>query len=137
MAIFSFFFFKLNLIISKYYGNWSVNESFRICQHRWNETLGLSIVLSIDDVLPLYGCFSSLTQVVSLAFKLVWWYRHDLKQHKISRFSSVSIGAIFIWKLSFTGIGIECLGYISKNGKKIINYIADRLSLLRNESKSI
>ena len=35
------------------------------------------------------------------------------------------------------GIGIECLGYISKNGKKIINYVADRLSLLRNESKSI
>ena len=34
-------------------------------------------------------------------------------------------------------ISIECLGYISKNGKKIINYVADRLSLLRNESKSI
>ena len=35
------------------------------------------------------------------------------------------------------GIGIECLGHISNNGKKIINYVADRLSLLRNESKSI
>ena len=35
------------------------------------------------------------------------------------------------------GIGIECTGFMSKNGKKIINYVADRLSLLRNEPKSI
>ena len=35
------------------------------------------------------------------------------------------------------GIGMECMGTISKNGKKIINYVADRLSLLKNEPKSI
>ena len=35
------------------------------------------------------------------------------------------------------GVGIECLGFMSKNGKKIINYVADRLSILRNEPKSI
>ena len=35
------------------------------------------------------------------------------------------------------GVGMECLGFMSKNGKKIINYVADRLALLRNEPKSI
>ena len=34
-------------------------------------------------------------------------------------------------------MGIDCLGFMSKNGKKIINYVADRLALLRNESKAI
>ena len=32
---------------------------------------------------------------------------------------------------------MECMGTISKNGKKIIHYVADRLSLLKNETKSI
>ena len=35
------------------------------------------------------------------------------------------------------GVGIECLGFMSKIGKKIINYVADRLALLKNEPKSI
>ena len=35
------------------------------------------------------------------------------------------------------GVGMECLGFMSKNGKKIINYVAERLALLKNEPKSI
>ena len=34
-------------------------------------------------------------------------------------------------------VGIKYLGLMSKNGKKIINGVADRLSLLRKEPKSI
>ena len=35
------------------------------------------------------------------------------------------------------GIGIECTGAISKNGKVLINHIANRLSLLQNIPQSI
>ena len=35
------------------------------------------------------------------------------------------------------GVGLECMRFMSKNGKKIINYVAERLSLLKNESKSL
>ena len=35
------------------------------------------------------------------------------------------------------GMRVECMGTISKNGKKIICYVAERLSLLKNEPTSI
>ena len=35
------------------------------------------------------------------------------------------------------GVGIECMGFISKNGKKIINFVADGLAILKNEPKSL
>ena len=35
------------------------------------------------------------------------------------------------------GIGIECIGTLSKNGKSIINFLANRLSIIKNIPKSI
>ena len=35
------------------------------------------------------------------------------------------------------GIGFECMGAMSKNGKRLINYIAERISLLKNIPKSL
>ena len=50
------------------------------------------------------------------------------QQHKDSKYHNRS---------DIMGIGIEVLGAISKNGKTIINYTAERLALLRNQPKSI
>ena len=50
------------------------------------------------------------------------------QQHKYCKYHNRS---------DIMGIGIEVLGAISKNGKTIINYIAERLALLRNEPRSI
>ena len=52
----------------------------------------------------------------------------EKEKHKDSKYHN---------RANIMGVGVECMGTISKNGKKINNYVAERLSLLKNEPKSI